>query len=706
MAILGQIRSKSIFLIIVIGLALFAFVISGVFDGKGYQAQEPVGIINGEEVLIEDFRSQVDFFERNYNQNGMIAVNNVWNQTLRSELLKQQFTITGIQSGKDHIQNLLKNNPSFSSDQRFINDAGVFDIDLFRDLIYELRTTNPEAYEQWKDQESIFELQSNEEIYLNLIQSGINYTQLDGKIEYSLQTDKVDIEYIQIPFNSVSDSLITYKKSDLKKYINDNEDDFKVDASRDIRYVLFDEKPSLDDENAIKDRLSSLLNERVEFNEVSKLEEIYPSLLSTTNIREFVNEYSEISFDSVYVPKGSLPTEHANMLFNLNKNQTYGPYLDGEFYKISKMIDKKINGSVRASHILLSYSGALNANPSVTRTKSDAKKEANNLLRRVRNSPNKFSELAFEFSDGPSKNRGGDLGFFQEGTMLKPFNDFVFSKKVGSTGIVETDYGFHVIKVVAKDDVVLLASIAEKNVPSDETSDKVFNLATKFEMSLSKDLDFSTLANESDYDIKVVNGVKILDNDFPGLQDQRKVVQWLFSDETKLLDFKRFDVSKGGYLIAQVTKITDEGISSPDDVSFRVLPEVIKSKKADYIIGNNNFSNSIEQLANQNNTVVKKALALNQKNATVSDAGFEPLIIGTSFSINENNSSDYIIGDNGVYKLRVTKKYLTEFNDESFNFVNSFRNQLQLSNRANISFKIFESLKETAEIEDNRSIYY
>ena len=706
MAILGQIRSKSIFLIIVIGLALFAFVISGVFDGKGYQAQEPVGIINGEEVLIEDFRSQVDFFERNYNQNGMIAVNNVWNQTLRSELLKQQFTIAGIQSGKDHIQNLLKNNPSFSSDQRFINDAGVFDIDLFRDLIYELRTTNPEAYEQWKDQESIFELQSNEEIYLNLIQSGINYTQLDGKIEYSLQTDKVDIEYIQIPFNSVTDSLITYKKSDLKKYINDNEDDFKVDATRDIQYVLFDEKPSLDDENGIKDRLSSLLNERVEFNEVSKLEETYPSLLSTTNIREFVNEYSEISFDSVYVPKGSLPTEHANMLFNLNKNQTYGPYLDGEFYKISKMIDKKINGSVRASHILLSYSGALNANPSVTRTKSDAKKEANNLLRRVRNSPNKFSELAFEFSDGPSKNRGGDLGFFQEGTMLKPFNDFVFSKKVGSTGIVETDYGFHVIKVVAKDDVVLLASIAEKNVPSDETSDKVFNLATKFEMSLSKDLDFSTLANESDYDIKVVNGVKILDNDFPGLQDQRRVVQWLFSDETKLLDFKRFDVSKGGYLIAQVTKITDEGISSPDDVSFRVLPEVIKSKKADYIIGNNNFSNSIEQLANQNNTVVKKALALNQKNATVSDAGFEPLIIGTSFSINENNSSDYIIGDNGVYKLRVTKKYLTEFNDESFNFVNSFRNQLQLSNRANISFKIFESLKETAEIEDNRSIYY
>ena len=139
MAILGQIRSRSIFLIIVIGLALFAFVISGVFDGKGYQAQEPVGVINGEDILIEDFRAQVDFLERNYNQEGMTAVNNVWNQSLRSEILKQQFEISGIKSGKDHIQNILKINPSFNTDQRFLNDAGMFDIDKFKDLIIELK---------------------------------------------------------------------------------------------------------------------------------------------------------------------------------------------------------------------------------------------------------------------------------------------------------------------------------------------------------------------------------------------------------------------------------------------------------------------------------------------------------------------------------------------------------------------------------------
>ena len=708
MAILGQIRSRSIFLIIVIGLALFAFVISGVFDGKGYQAQEPVGIINGEDILIEDFRAQVDFLERNYNQEGMVAINNVWNQSLRSEILKQQFEKSGINSGKDHIQNILKINPSFNTDERFINDAGMFDIDKFKDLIIELKTTNPQAYEQWKNQESIFELQSNEQIYFDLIKSGINYTQVDGKIEYSLRNNKLDIEYIHIPFDSVEDSLITYSKSDLKKYISQNESEFKVEASRNIQYVLFEEKPSIEDENSLRDRLSKLLVETKEYNEVSKLEETLPSLKSTKNIREYVNEFSEISFDSIYLPKGSLPVDHANILFNLDKNQTYGPYLDGDYYKISRMLDKKIGGSVRASHILLSYEGAQNANPTVKRSKSQAKNEANNVLRKIRKSPEKFTELAFELSDGPSKSRGGDLGFVQEGTMLKPFNDFIFSRQVGSTGIVETDYGFHVVKVVAKDDLVLLASIAEKNLPSDETSDKVFNLATKLEMNLSKNNDLNSIANEFNYEVKTVNNIQILDNDFPGLKNQRRVVQWLFSKDTNVLDFKRFDIANGGYLIAQVTGIVEKGLASVENSSFKILPEVIKSKKANYIISNNDNSLSIQEISKNNNIEIKKALALNQKNATISEAGFEPLVVGYSFGLDLNSTSDFIIGENGVYKLRVIKKDEINIDDSSvnFSFINSYRNQLINSNRTTVSGNVFQSLKDGAEITDNRSAYY
>jgi len=708
MAILGQIRSKSIFLIIVIGLALFAFVISGVFDGKGYQAQKPVGVINGEDILIEDFREQVDFLERNYNQKGMIAVNNVWNQRLRSEILKQQFEITGIQSGKDHLQNILKNNPTFNSDQQFLNEAGMFDIDKFKSLIIELKTTNPEAYEQWKNQEKIFESQSNEQIYFNLVNAGVNYTQSDGKFEYTLQNDNVDIEYVQIPYSSVDDSLISYSKSDLKKYISNNKDEFKVNSSRDIEYVIFEEKPSLEDENAIKNRLSKFLKESKEFNEVSKLEEVTPSIITATNIKEFINEYSETSFDSIYLPKGSLPADHANLLFNLNNNQTYGPYLDGEYFKISRMLDKKIGGSVRSSHILVAYEGSKNANPNVSRSKTEAKKEANNILRKIRKSPKSFTELAFEFSDGPSKSSGGDLGFVQEGNMVKPFNDFIFSKRVGSTGVVETDFGFHVIKVVAKDDLVLLASITEKNVPSDATSDKVFNSATKLEMNLSKDGDLNTLSNKENYTIKTVNGIEILDNDFPGLKDQRRIVQWLFSESTNVSDFKRFDLPKGGYLIVQVTNMVDEGLSDVQDVSYKVLPMVLKSKKADLIISKNDNSLSIDEIAKINGVEVRKALALNQKNATISGSGLEPLVIGSSFGTNLNETSDFIIGENGVYKLKVIRRNDINSNTDPIdsNFIISYKNQLLNTNRTSAFTRVYESLKENAEVTDNRSVYY
>ena len=708
MAILGQIRSKSIFLIIVIGLALFAFVISGVFDGKGYQAQQPVGVINGEEVLIEDFRGQVDFLERNYNQQGMVAVNNVWNQRLRSEILRQQFEISGIQSGKDHLQNILKNNSTFNSDPQFLNEAGMFDIDKFKTLIIELKTTNPEAYEQWKSQEKIFESQSNEQIYLNLVNAGVNYTQADGKFEYTLQNDNVDIEYIQIPYSSVEDSLISYSESDLKKYINNNEDEFKVNSSRDIEYVIFEEKPSFEDEKAVKNRLSKFLKESKEFNEVSKLEEITPSLTTAKNIKEFINEYSESSFDSIYLPKGSLPADHANLLFNLNIDQTYGPYLDGGYFKISRMLDKKIGGSVRASHILVAYKGSKNANPNVSRSKNEAKKEANNILRKIRKSPKSFTELAFEFSDGPSKSRGGDLGFVQDGNMVKPFNDFIFSKRIGSTGVVETDFGFHVIKVVAKDDLVLLASITEKNVPSDATSDKVFNSATKLEMSLSKDEDLNTLSNKENYTVKTVNGIQILDNDFPGLKDQRRIVQWLFTESTNVSDFKRFDLPKGGYLIAQVTKIVDEGLSNVQDVSYKVLPMVLKSKKADFIISKNDNSLSLEEIAEINGTEVRKALALNQKNATITGSGLEPLVIGASFGTNINETSDFIIGENGIYKLKVIKRKDTNTNSDSIdsNFIISYKNQLLNLNRTSSFARVYESLKENAEVTDNRSVYY
>ena len=702
MAVLGNLRKNSFVLISVIGMALFAFVIAGVFDGKGYSSQEPIGFVDDEEISIEEFRNQVDFLETSYNLSGMMAVNNVWDQTVRNSVLNKQFDLSGVSSGRDHIEFILAQNPTYNSDPRFLNDAGIFEIEKFVDFIVELKSTSSQSYEQWQKQESVFESQSNEKIYFDLIKAGINYSFKDGEYEYLLQNDRVDIEYVQIPYSSVPDSIIKLKNSEVEKFIKSNESDFKVEASRNIEYVLFEEKPSLEDENDTKKILQEFLIEKTEYNNVSKLEETSPSLLTAKNLTEFINQYSEIKFDSIYLPKGSLPTNDANILFNLNKDQTYGPYLDGEYFKISRMLDRKTGGNVRASHILISYEGSQRASSQINRSKSEAKKEANRILKLVRKNPDSFSALAFEFSDGPSKSSGGDLGFFQENQMAKPFNDFVFSKREGSIGLVETDFGFHVINVVAKEDIVLLASVAIKNIPSDETSDKTFNMATKFEINLSKNNNLNTLAKENNYEIKIASGIKILDDNLPGLTNQRRLVQWLFTDEVKIDSYKRFDLSNGGYLIAQVKAIKQDGLSSVQDASFTAVPKVRNQKKAQLIIKQNKSFQSLDELAFANNSEIKKALALNQKNATISGAGREPLLVGHAFGLKINEISDFIIGENGVYKIKVLKK------NKSSNLENysSYTNQLLIPSRSNVLSNVFQAAKESSEIIDNRSIYY
>ena len=87
MAVLGNLRKNSFVLIAVIGMALFAFVIAGVFDGSGFQSQEPVGKVNGEELSITDFRNQLDVLKKSYNFNDLQALTTAWDESVRLLIL-------------------------------------------------------------------------------------------------------------------------------------------------------------------------------------------------------------------------------------------------------------------------------------------------------------------------------------------------------------------------------------------------------------------------------------------------------------------------------------------------------------------------------------------------------------------------------------------------------------------------------------------
>ena len=702
MAILGNLRKNSFVLIAVIGMALFAFVIAGVFDGSGFQSPDPIGDVNGEELSINDFRDQMDVLKKAYNFNDLQALTTAWDESIRAKLLKQQIDELAIGSSTDHLEYFLSQSPSFNSDQRFVNDAGIFDINKFSNFIAELKELNPESYSQWSNQENQFNQQIKTNIYFNLISSGLNSTFFEGKNQYQRSSSTANISYVKIPYSSVSDSLITVKNSEISKYVKENPEDYEQKETRGISYVIFPESPSKKDETDLRNRMNNLLNERNEYNQVSKLNETLPGFLSTSDLEFFLSENSDIPYDSLFRPKGFYSSEHAQMIFNLENNNTYGPYVDGDFLKISKMLNKKSDGNVRASHILISYDGAQGASPEIIRTKNEARIEANRILRLVKSNPDNFSTYALDFSDGPSKTNGGDLGFFQEGNMVKPFNDYVFSNRVGSIGLVQTDFGFHVIKVVAKEDVVLVGTLALKNIPSDRTSDSIFNIASKFEIGLGKNPDIDKIAEDLGFEVKTLTSIGELDHDLPNMENQRRLVQWLFEEETDVEDYKRFDLAGGGYVIVQLTDKNEEGLMSPGLASLTVLPILKNKKKAKIIIDSNKNYTTLEEIASNNGLEIQNVSALNQSTPIVAQAGFEPKIIGTAFGLEVGGISSLFAGETGVYMIK-----LNSFKDsDEIDTYTPFENQLTNRLRSNIDFNVIQSLKKSAKITDNRSDYY
>ena len=702
MAVLGNLRKNSFVLIAVIGMALFAFVIAGVFDGSGFQSQEPIGKVNGEELSISDFRNQMDVLKKSYNFNDLQALTTAWDESVRIELLNQEINELGIGSSSDHLEYFLSQSPSFNSDERFINDAGLFDVNKFSNFISELKEINPDAYFQWSNQENQFHNQIKANTYFNLISSGLNSTFFEGKKQYSTSNSNANISFVKIPYSSIPDSLVSVKNSEISKYIKDNPEDFEQESTRNIDYVIFDESPSKKDQNDLRLRLENLLNQREEYNQVSKLNEVVPGFLTTSVLELFLSENSDVPYDSIYRPKGFFSSDHAQMIFILDNNQTYGPYTDGEFLKYSKMIDKKRNGNVRASHILVSYQGAQGASSEITRTKEDARKEASRILNLARTNPDSFSSYALDFSDGPSKSNGGDLGFFQEGMMVKPFNDYVFSNRVGRIGLVETDFGFHVIKVVAKEDVVLVGTIGLKNIPSDRTSDSIFNIASKFEIDLGKSIDINKTASDLDFEVKSLNSIGELDHDLPNMENQRRLVQWLFNEDSSIGDYKRFDLSQGGFVIVQINDKQDKGLMPARLASLTVTPILKNQKKAEMIISENKKYTTLEDLSASNNLEIINVSALNQITPVVSQAGFEPKLVGTAFGLEIGQTSNLIEGETGVYLVKLNSLNSVEEIDS----YSAFENQLTSKLRTNLDFNIVQSLKKSADVVDNRSDYY
>ena len=323
MAVLSKIRQRSLLLILVIGFCLFAFIIGDIFQSGGFnQMSREVGSINGKDIAYEDFNVKVVNVAKS--QQGMsttMAADRVWDQEIAIALLSDEFEKLGIRVGEKHILETFKNDPNIGQNPMFKDAAGNFDVNKFKEFF----KSNPEQAQFLKDREKDAALNASYMIYNSMVKGGIFTTDLEGKIKYQMESDKVSFDYVAVPFSSVKDSDVKVTDEEIVEYMRKNEKRYKADETREIEYVIVEDKPSAEDEAEVKNTINGLLAGRVVYNNETGKNDTLPGFREATNIADFVNENSDVPFDSTYVAKKDLPAEHADKIFSLPEGAVYGP---------------------------------------------------------------------------------------------------------------------------------------------------------------------------------------------------------------------------------------------------------------------------------------------------------------------------------------------------------------------------------------------
>ena len=703
MAILNNIRKQSLVLIVVIALALFSFVLADLFknsDALTAKSQNVVATINGKDITREGFMQKVEAMQRQMGGNGTStqAMNNVWNQEVRQAVMQTQYDALGFTVEKDQMRDLLKT--SLASNADFQNEAGVFDENKMNEYIANLKETSKAAYQQWITYEEGVASNALNQNYVNMVKAGMVGTLAEGELEHKLEGEQVDVKFVQVPFSSIVDSTITVSNSDITNYMNNHKKKYTVEASRDINYVQFNEVASLEDENTIKQNLSDLLKDQVVYNKVTKRNDTVLSFLKAKDNEAFVNANSDIKFDNRFIKKSDLPTAVADTIFNMNTGQVFGPYKDGNNFKVSKVVAvTQMPDSVKARHILLPFVGSRSATAETVQTKEQAKATADSIMNVVKSSPSKFVGLLDFSADTVSNEKEGVLDWFTYNSMVPEFRDFTFENRKGDFGVVETTFGFHIIEILGQKNMqrtIKVGTIAREIEPSEATVSKVFRDAASFENAVAKGK-FQDLAKESNYTVRPVNGIKVLDENIPGLNSQRAIVRWAFEEDAKIGDVKKFPITNG-FAIVQLTAKNKAGLMTTQNASVTALPAIRKAKKAEMIKSRISAS-TLEDVASAEGQTVRTALAVNMKNPTVTGVGREPKVVGAAFGLKEGETSKLIVGENGVYMVQVTKVTPAV---ELANY-QAFANQVGQQKQSAIDSRLYNALKEASDIEDNRA---
>lgn len=727
MALIGKIREKSALLVILIGVALLAFIMGdwqkitgGMEDEFGY------GTLYGEKVdytayeeasrkFEEQDRMQFAQQQREYTQRDQEAsLDKAWNYVVETTLFEKEYEALGIDVSDAEFEAYLYGTDGFAVlpelAQGFTDSiTGLFNPKLLQKRIEEMESsTDPNVQKQWEDSKKYYIDRRKQEKYYSLLGQGMYVTKLEAEEEYFAQKEIKSISYVVRRYSELSDEDIKISDDDVRKYYEEHKNDKKYEnrnASREVRWFDVTILPSSKDSARFNKEMSGLKN----------------GFASAANDSTFVLANSEVKFYTSSKFATAVPEGHPKAQ---NLMITYPRYMDtvfstaqigqvvGPFPSKDKVVLGKVIGftpqKLKARHILISTNGSTDEKVIA------AKQKTADSIVKLLNKDN-FTEYVTKFSDDKaSVPNGGEYADFLEADMVPEFSNFCATKPIGTVGTVKTQYGIHIIEVLERDAArfPMLAAIQRTFTASQETIDKkdseVYDMLYKLEEKISKIEDskakldmFDTIVQKAGYFARPLN----IMSDNPRLYGfttsfaEDKILRLAFDPAAKVGDLTTAPIKdKDRYVIAMVSSIREKGVPNFEDVEKIMRRDILDEKKALKLTNQLMKDKTLDAKAKRGNTSVLKA-EVTFANPQITGAGFEPEVIGALFSgLKDGQKTLPLKGKLGVYVVRVDKTVKAP----SASNYNVEKDQLLAGLRGSLQNQVSSALKKNAEVIDNR----
>ena len=702
MALISKIREKTGLAVGIIAFGLILFLVGGDILGPNSvilgNNKAEVGEIAGQTIDYEEYIQQIEElkynytlnFNRNPSENEMIAIRQqAWDFLIVKKAFQREFDKLGLSVTEEELVDMVQGkNIHPDLVQAFTNpQTGEFDREQIVMYLQQINQMPPQQQAGWYMFESNLEPSRLRLKFDNLVLQADYVTEAEAEVLYKQENGVAEIKYLYIPYYSLSDTTVTVTDSDLQNYLSEHQKSYQNEDTRSLIYVSFPIIPSSDDSLFFIDEMDKLAKEFEEIDDDS----IYAR----------INTDGDSPYETYTI--GQLPARIRNELDNLSPGYVIGPYLQTGNYVINKVTDilEDTLFSARASHILIKPDSESPAD------KSRARQEAQSLLNQIRNGAN-FALIARDNSDDPSSAAGGDLGWFDENRMVKPFADAVFSRT--SEGlvprVVETEFGYHIINVTGKktNKLFKVATIEREISASDITRDEAFRKADYFASLTANREEFERNAANDSLTINEAESLKKDDRRISGLGDAREIIRWAFLDASIDEASTVFELDDQ-YIIAVLTDKTEEGPAGLEDVRIQLTPKVKNELKAEYIIQKlNDLEGTLDEIAEKygSEARVYESFDIKLSSNSIPNIGFAPVAVGTIFSMNEGETSEPIIENDGVVIVKLNS--LIE-SPEIADYT-SYKNQLLQRRMSRTSYLTSEAIKEYSDIVDERYRFF